>query len=751
MSSISKKILAIYLLVLTLGVTLSALIYINGHAVSSATQSLVEINLPRLNDISKLHVAIAGQKPILYEYYATADRAIFLKAFAANQIIIEAGLRTIHGMDESQSYLSQIEKLTDEINSQANQLDKTLTTSPIDWDHARDILEQVSILEKSIAPIIDKLVFYNQKRVNSSGISTQSKTQFMINLVIGFSIVIFIIAILIGYYVNIYIAESAERRRLSMFVERNPNPVLRLSWNGQVTYSNPATSILLSKLGLDSAKALLPEDFDLRLASIKKSGAESLGFEYAIQNRTLDCMIHMLQDLHICHIYIADVTDRKEAEKQLVFQAYHDTVTSLPNRRMFNENMQSAINQANPESKFAVIMLRIDRIKLVLESQGYEASDNLLRAMASRLEKLLQQHPDFSTGVLFFRFEGATFGALMPNLSDPHQLQLLVEQLQISMREPLHANNQDFFFTLSIGASIFPQDGSEPEGLMRNAEAAVNNAQKLGGNTFQSYTQDMNAKVAHWLALENELRYALERNELELHYQPQVVIANNQINGVEALLRWRRDGQNFSSPAEFIPIAEESGLIIPIGEWILRTACLQAKAWQTAGFNHITMAVNISARQFQHPEFTRIVATTLQQTGLEPQFLELEITESVAMHDAEKTIATLIELRNLGLQLSIDDFGTGYSSLSYLKRFPISKLKVDQSFVRNMVSDANDAAITKTVILLGQSLNLKVIAEGVETAEQLALLKQFDCDEVQGYFFSRPVPSADLAKLLSVI
>lgn len=748
MSSISKQILAIYLLVLTLGVTLSTLIYINGNSVSDATQSLIGTRLPRLNEISKLRVAIAEQKPILYEYYATTDRAVFLKAFSANQTVIELGLRTIHSDDDSQNYLLQIAGLTEQINTQAKQLDITLNTSPVNWDKARDILVEVSKTENSISPIIDMLVNLNQNLVMESGVTTQSKTQFMIGMVVGFSIVIFAIAFLIGYYVNIYIAESAERRRLAMFAERNPSPVLRASWDGKLTYLNQAASTLVSRLGLASVNNLVPEDFNAHLASLKASNDESIEFEYVIQDKTLDCVIHTLRDLNIFHIYLTDISARKEAEERLVFQAYHDRVTRLPNRRMFNESMQNLISLASPTSKFAVMVLRIDRIKLILESNGYEASDNILRAMSVRLKSLLQKHNELFKGIQLFRFEGATFGALFPELENTEQLLLLAEQLQSDMYAPLHANEQDFFFTLSIGASVFPVDGIEPEGLFRNAEAAVNRARALGGNTFQCYTQDMNAKVAHWLELEKGLRYALERNELELHYQPQVVIDSHKINGMEALLRWRRDGKNYSSPAEFIPIAEESGLIIPIGEWILRTACLQAKAWHGSGYGELVMAVNISARQFQHPEFINMVFSTLLQTGLDPNLLELEITEGVAMHNAEAAIATLLALRGLGIQLSIDDFGTGYSSLSYLKQFPINKLKVDQSFVRNMVSNSNDASITKTVILLGQSLSLKVIAEGVETAEQLAMLKEFGCDEVQGYFFSKPVPAADLEKLL---
>ncbi len=748
MASISKKILGVYLLVLVLGFILSTLIYLNGQAVSATTHSLVEADLPLLNNISKLRVAIFAQKPVLYEYYATTERNVFLEKFAANQLVIETSLRAIPGDAMWQAQLAQIESQVKQIAQLANQLDQTFSSPPTDWDRAREILIQVSTTADQITPVIDTLVSLHQKHVADSGQSALSRTHLMVQMVIGFSIVIFLIAILVGYYVNAYILENAERRALAMFPERNPSPVLRMAWDGTVSYTNPATSELLSRLSLTNAAQLLPLDFGERIASLKSSGQENMGQEYSIHNHVLAYSVYMQTDLQIFHIYISDITERKNAEEKLLHQAYHDDLTDLPNRRMFGERLQDAIKQAGADGTLVVALLRLDRIKRILENEGYEAGDNLLRSVASRLDATLQDNRDLTHGATLFRFEGATFGMLLPKGLSALQLTLLVEQLQISMREPLHANGQKLFFTLSVGASLYPVDGRDPESLIRNAEAAVNRVSAAGGNALQCYTQDMNEQSQRWLALENSLRHALERNELALHYQPQVEIASNKVLGVEALLRWRRDGQTSISPAEFIPLAEESGLIIPIGAWVLRTACLQAKAWEDAGLGKLIMAVNISARQFQHPEFIALVAAVLHETGLDPHYLELEITESVAMHDAEKTIATLNALCALNIHLSLDDFGTGYSSLSYLKRFPLSKLKVDQSFVRNMTTDPNDAAIAKAIILLGQSLNLSVIAEGVETAEQLALLQQMGCDEVQGYFFSKPVPAGDLEQFL---
>ncbi len=750
MSPIYRKILGIYLLVLVLGISLSTLIYTNGSAVFDSTGSLVEEDIPQLTAISRLRVAIMQQKPVLYEYYATTDRAVFLRKFELIQRDVETGLHPIQGVIADKELYEQISKKNDWINKLAEKLDITLNTSPIDWDLARELLVEVSDTENRITPDIDALVELNHQHVQHSGMLAQDKTQLMIRLVIVFSIVIFLIAIFIGYYINAYIAETAERRRLAMFAERNPNPVLRLNWDGGVNYSNPASQTLIEQLGLNQVAELLPKDFSVRLQALRASNRDTCNLEFSLHERVFECLIHTLTDLHSYHVYLEDVTENKQAQQKLLHQAYHDDLTGLPNRRRLSEIFQT-VTAGDSQANMAIILLRVDRIKRVLESQGYGASDHLLRALAERLNELMQDSKNSHGLSYLFRLEGATFGMLLPELDSAHQLGLLAERLQASMRDPLQVNTQEFFFTLSIGASIYPLDGRDLENLIRNAEAAVNRVRATGGNAFQCYTQDMNARAQRWLDLENGLRRALQRNEMALYFQPQASISAAQIIGVEALLRWRREDQQFISPVEFIPLAEESGLIIPIGEWVLRTACLQAISWQKTGMGKLVMAVNISARQFQHPGFVGLVGQILKETGLEPQYLELEITESVVMHDVEQTIATLNALRELQVKLSIDDFGTGYSSLSYLKRFPIHKLKVDQSFVRNMTRDANDVAIIKSVIALGQSLNLQVIAEGVETLEQLALLKQFGCDEVQGYLYSRPVPPAEFEQWLHAV
>lgn len=746
MSPIAKKILAIYLLVVALGIALSMMIYLNGNQVNAATDSLVEDKLPQFNAISRLHKAILAQKPILYEYYANTNRDMFIKKFKQTQSEIETELHTIHKIPGGTQLLAKIESKNDLIYRLAEQLDTTLRVSSVDWDKARQLLEHVSNTEVEITPVVNDLVSLIQQQVKMSGSAAQSKTQFTIHLVIGFSVVIVLTSVLIGYYVNAYLRESTERRRLAMFAQRNPSPVMSLTWGGTVSYANQATLELRNNLGKTENAELLPPNFLDHLSRLNKSGVDTLNIEYKLQQLEFNCFIHALFDLRTYHVYLEDISEQKRAQEKLIHQAYHDDLTGLPNRRYLIESFDKAREQPNL-TNMAVVIARVDRIKRILESKGYGTGDNLLCELAARLLQLLQRIDDSQTTYQLFRMEGASFGILIPHLHSSQQLGVLAENIHTAMTEPLVINGQELFFSLSLGASIFPLDGQHLEHLIRNAESAVNRVREAGGNAFLCYTQDMNAQTQRLLEMENGLRRALDKNELVLNYQPQFTTVNNQLIGVEALIRWHRDGKQMVSPAEFIPLAEESGLIIPIGEWVLRTACQQAKHWYRNG-HAMLMAVNISARQFQHPDFVSLVKDILHESKLEPHHLELEITESVVMHDIDKTIAILNALRELGINLSIDDFGTGYSSLNYLKRFPIQKLKVDQSFVRNMTLHSNDAALTKSIIGLGQSLSLRVIAEGVETQSQLEMLQHFGCDEVQGYLFSKPVSSLEIDKLL---
>jgi EAL domain-containing protein (putative c-di-GMP-specific phosphodiesterase class I) len=325
----------------------------------------------------------------------------------------------------------------------------------------------------------------------------------------------------------------------------------------------------------------------------------------------------------------------------------------------------------------------------------------------------------------------------------------VLQRILATVAEPLWIEEQEFHLTCSIGVSLFPRDGLDADTLLKNAGTATHRTKELGRNAFQFYGPEMDARTNERLLLEGKLRRAIEQDELFLHYQPQIDLHTGTIVGVEALLRWKHPDLGLVSPGRFIPIAEETGLIVPIGEWVLRTACTQNKKWQDEGLPAFSVAVNLSARQFRQKDVAQRVAKVLQDTGLAAGFLELELTESLVMHNTESVIGTLKELNGMGLQLAIDDFGTGYSSLSYLKRFPVDRLKIDQSFVRDIASDPDDAAIAQSIIALGHSLDLKVIAEGVETAEQLAFLKNARCDEAQGYYFSKPIPAEEIKRFVA--
>jgi len=410
--------------------------------------------------------------------------------------------------------------------------------------------------------------------------------------------------------------------------------------------------------------------------------------------------------------------------------------------------LQDRVTQALATSKHqgnkaALLMIDLDRFKNINDSLNHAFGDQLLQLVAQRLENCAR---GFDTVA---RSGGDEFVIVMSEIRHVGEAAAMANVVLTALSQPFQLEDHEINITSSIGISVFPSDGDNVQTLLKNSDVAMYRAKELGRNTFQFYTQDMNARTFETLALENSLRHALKRQEFRLHYQPQIDIASGAIVGMEALIRLQHPELGMVPPGNFIPLAEETGLIVPIGEWVLREACFQAKDWHDSGFSGLRVAVNLSARQFrQKGQLFDAVASALSDSGLTPDQLELELTESILMQDTEETIAVLHQIKQMGVQLSIDDFGTGFSSLSYLKRFDLDKLKIDHSFVRNITSDSDDLAIARAVIALGHSLNLKVIAEGVETSEQLALLRDNGCDEIQGYYFSRPLPPDDFLHLL---
>jgi diguanylate cyclase (GGDEF)-like protein/PAS domain S-box-containing protein len=439
----------------------------------------------------------------------------------------------------------------------------------------------------------------------------------------------------------------------------------------------------------------------------------------------------------------SDITDAKTHQDELARQANHDSLTGLPNRNLLRDRIDRACVRTQRYGDFAAVaFMDLDNFKVVNDSLGHSLGDQLLRAVAARLESSLRVMDTVA------RPGGDEFVLVLADQKSEQSVSGELQRIVESFSQPFALEGRDVFITASIGVALYPQDANDPETLLKSAELAMYRVKESGRNGYQLYTPEMQTRVTERLALVGMLQRALAQGEFSLHYQPQVDLHTNRVFGCEALLRWNQPDLGMIDPGKFIPLAEETGLIVPIGEWIVRTACRQSKTWQNAGLPAVTMSVNISARQFRETTLLQAVANILDETGLDASGLELEVTESVIMHDAQQVIATLQAFADMGVSLSVDDFGTGYSSLSYLKRFPVDRLKIDQSFVRDITTDADDAAIAQAVITLAHTMNLRVIAEGVETPEQLAFLRRNLCDEMQGYLFGKPVPAGEFAKLL---
>ena len=443
---------------------------------------------------------------------------------------------------------------------------------------------------------------------------------------------------------------------------------------------------------------------------------------------------------HVC--VLTDLTETINYQEQLEHQASHDALTGLPNRALFGDRMAQAISYAQRYGHSVwVAFIDLDNFKLVNDSEGHHAGDELLCTIGARLSACLDD------GDTVARLGGDEFLLLMPDTAG-RAMALLLERVLDAVSAPVALGKQLFTVTCSIGVSVFPDDGAEPQQLLKHADIAMYRAKEAGRNQIQFYEAAMHSRIAERTMIEAELRHALPRNELRLHYQPKVDLRSGAVVGMEALLRWHHPVMGMVSPARFIGVAEETGMIVAIGRWVLRTACAQNKAWQMAGLTPLRVAVNLSARQFRDPALAGEIRAALADHALEAQYLELELTESLMMHNVGEAVATVEQLKRLGIALSIDDFGTGYSSLAYLKQFPVDYLKIDQSFTREMLTEPKVAAIVRSVLALGHSLGFKVIAEGVETEAQLAYLRRHGCDEMQGYYFSRPLAPDAFAELL---
>jgi len=473
------------------------------------------------------------------------------------------------------------------------------------------------------------------------------------------------------------------------------------------------------------------DDQTLALSAVK-AGAQ----DYLVKGR-LDAEL-LLRSMHYS-------IERKRYQVQLEHQANYDALTGLPNRSLLHDRLRQAVYAQRTPRNVAVVFMDLDQFKFVNDSLGHSAGDKLLKAMGERLRAVLRD------GDTVGRVGGDEFVLILADQSNEEVIFRALQRISARVAEPIEVDGEELYITCSAGVSLYPQDGLDVDTLLKNADAAMYRAKEHGRNNFQFYTAEMNERVNERLALENALRRGLERRELVLHYQQKVDLKSGAIIGAEALVRWMHPEWGLVRPARFIPLAEETGLIVPLGEWVLHEACRQTRAWLDQGLEPGRVSVNLSARQFRQEGLVRVVSRILEQTRLDPAYLEMELTESMVMHNVESAIATLQGLKSLGVALSVDDFGTGYSSLAYLKDLPIDTLKIDRAFVRDIGAgdEGDEGVLAQAIISLGHALDLKVIAEGVETDAQLRFLRRHGCDQVQGFLHGEAVAPREHAQLLT--
>lgn len=546
--------------------------------------------------------------------------------------------------------------------------------------------------------------------------------------------------------------------RVRAVVDSVDQGILVINEGGIIESFNPAAERIFGYTALDAIgkyiASLIPETCGGAQANNYRDGepAAIVGVECEVTGLRKDgsCfpvalrMSEMrLEERRLFIGTVRDITERKAAEQRILHLATHDVLTNLPNRALLHDRINQAIAQAyRSGSCIAVIFIDLDKFKIVNDSLGHDTGDLLLQAVATKLAMSLREADTVA------RQGGDEFIIVVPGLGHPEDAAVIAQKLLASLSEPFVVKTYELHTGASIGISIYPHDGEDVATLMKNSDTAMYHAKESGRNNYQFFAAQMNVVAAERLLLETNLRHALERNEFLLYYQPIVLCGSGEVVGAEALLRWQQPELGWISPAKFIPVAEDTGLIGPLGEWVFKTACLQVRRWLDAGYAMPYVAINLSTRQFRQRNLLQMIARIMSDAGVEPQHIEIEITESLLMERTEETISKLQALSDMGIRISIDDFGTGYSSLSYLKRFPIDKLKIDQSFVRDVATDPDDAAIVVAIIAMAHSLDMKVVAEGVETPEQYAFLRGHGCDECQGYYFSKPLPAQDVTKQL---
>lgn len=716
----------ILLLFLVVGLIISVSVYRFITQIESTNEKLLQSHLQTYSQLLSLKDLFAEQERILTNQYdATHSQQGFDSTYQRALSLFDS--LTLYYQD--QPALLSLVRNQEKIDKLARtaMLEKSVTIDAQQLTHAK---QQIHELVKDSEVLFNNLSNSIKVRIEQSNIQIEQQLNGMRTLTLVYAVFLLVVAFLIIRSFRIYVGSSRLTERLAMFPHRSPNPIISLNTNNEITYANPATKRLLAKLNrsLEDTSSLFPIDIVEIQNAILSSGKRFTCTKYDINDCTFECELHWLPDQHQWDLHLSDITAKQQAENKLQFQAYHHPETGIENQYKFAEVLGDWVAKG---ALFTHGQVEIRSFSRLLADGNDNKSLQVVSEVAAVLDKACH---DINKDVQLFHVGDKNFAILIPADDCEMTIGLLIETIKAAMKKTQFSSQHQV--ELDFGFACFPANGRDQESIIRNTRIALDTSASQAHSDYVIFNPELGTAISRQNELHKAMAIAFDQQKFQLYFQPQLALASNHIIGAEVLLRWQHNEQ-WISPNEFIPLAERSGFILKLGDWVLENACRKGKQIIDMGYQDFVVAVNISPKQFTAPNFIQTVETSLRKSKLAPQNLELEITEGVLFNNDSVTLETLHELKSMGVMLAIDDFGTGYSSLSYLKDFPIDKLKIDQSFVRNMHKDKADQSIVRSVIDLGNNLGLTLIAEGVEAQEQVSLLAQMGCAEIQGFWFSK--------------
>lgn len=730
-----RLINVIFTLVIVLGVAVSGVVYFKGDYIANKTIDLIAQKVPAYDLLRKFNNSLIEQERFLYEFYVTEKRDDFERGFSQSNLQAQEAINELIDRFGDIPPLQITQSSLLELNILAENFAQNIMASKTNWTLARQQLRTISDVRRATSPQIQQLLSLTENKVEESKEVILNGLELVKLFVVLYGLATLIVAYIVAKAIKAYLSTAVNNQRLSLFSIRNPNPVISLDKQNKVTYYNPATESLLKKLGLAAGKAelLLAKDIKVYQKQLLLEGkVDSKQFEYQIGQLYFQCDLHWLEDQRQWDMHLTDVTERKKFEQELQYKASHHPLTGLLNRYELEKTITEL---CQTEQKFTFGLIEIRSFSQLISGQGVNVASTVVNEVAASLDNIMSNIDQ--SGSRIFHVGEKSFALVSSRCLNKTQVESLVKQIDQKIGSTIfHCQYQ---VQLDFGFVNFPEHGNNYTQLHKNSLAALDKSASIGDKSHVLFNLQLGEKLHYEQQLIEDMRIAIEMAQFELFFQPQMVLSSQKIIGAEALIRWQRNGQ-WIQPSEFIPLAERAGLIDKLGDWILHTACQKAQELVSLGWNDLVMAVNISPLQFSRKNFLSKVTQVLQDTGLQAKNLEIEVTEGVIIYNAQEAIDTLEQLKKLGVHLAIDDFGTGYSSLSYLRKFNIDKLKIDQSFIHEIQHQLADQSIVRTIIELGRNLDLKVIAEGVESIEQQKILTLLGCDEIQGFYFSHPLP-----------